>query len=37
MHITAGYHYHTVHAESDETLDCIRAMLKDRQYTVEEI
>ena len=37
MHITAGYHYHTVRAESDETLDCIRAMLKDRQYTVEEI
>ena len=37
MHITAGYHYHTVRAETEEILDSIGAMLKERQYTAEEI
>lgn len=37
MHITAGYHYHTVRAETEETLDRIFEMLKERQYSVPEI
>lgn len=37
MHVTAGYHYHTVRAESDVALDRIREMLKERQYIAEEI
>ena len=37
MHITAGYHYHTVRAESEEALNRIGAMLKECQYAAEEI
>ena len=37
MHITAGYHYHTIRAESEEALNRIGAMLKECQYAVEEI
>ena len=34
MHITDGYHYHTVRAESKEVLDAIAAMLKKKGYLV---
>lgn len=32
MHITGGYHYHTVRADSDETLDLIEEKLKNSGY-----
>ena len=32
MHITGGYHYHTVRADSEETLDQIEAELLKRNY-----
>ena len=32
MHITGGYHYHTVRADSEETLDQIEAQLSKRNY-----
>ena len=32
MHITGGYHYHTVRAQSDEILDRIEFALKERNY-----
>ena len=32
MHITGGYHYHTVRAESEEILDSIADELKKRDY-----
>ena len=32
MHITGGYHYHTVRADSEETLDQIEAELSKRNY-----
>ena len=32
MHITGGYHYHTVRADSEETLDLIEAELSKRNY-----
>lgn len=32
MHVTAGYHYHTVTAESEAVLDRIEAALKERKY-----
>ena len=32
MHITGGYHYHTVRAESEELLDCIELALKEKNY-----
>ena len=32
MHITGGYHYHTVRAQSDEILDRIEFTLKERNY-----
>ena len=32
MHITGGYHYHTVRADSEENLDQIEAELSKRNY-----
>ena len=32
MHITGGYHYHTVRAETDEILDQVEEALKARGY-----
>ncbi len=32
MNITGGYHYHTVRAENEETLDRIGRFLSDRNY-----
>ena len=32
MHITGGYHYHTVRAESEELLDRIEFALKEKNY-----
>jgi transcriptional regulator of NAD metabolism len=37
MHITEGYHYHTVRADSEETLDKIEAALDEKAYIVPEI
>lgn len=37
MHITGGYHYHTVRAESEAVLDRIEAALAERNYIVPEI
>lgn len=37
MHITGGYHYHTVRAESEYALDCIETALKKKNYIVPEI
>lgn len=37
MHITSGYHYHTVRAENEETLDKIEKALNEKGYTVPEI
>ena len=37
MHVTSGYHYHTVQADSEEILDRIEAALGDKGYTVPEI
>ncbi len=37
MHITDGYHYHTVRADSEKTLDEIEAMLLKKGYLVPEI
>jgi len=37
MNITGGYHYHTVRAENNETLDKIEIALKDKDYIVPEI
>lgn len=37
MHITGGYHYHTVKAESAEALDKIFTALNDKGYIVPEI
>jgi transcriptional regulator of NAD metabolism len=37
MHITGGYHYHTVRAESEAVLDRIEAALAARNYLVPEI
>ena len=34
--ITSGYHYHTVEADSEETLDLIGEMLKEKGFLVEE-
>ena len=33
--ITSGYHYHTVEADSEETLNLIENMLKEKGYLVE--
>lgn len=37
MNITGGYHYHTVRAESNEILDRIDLVLRERGYSVPEI
>lgn len=37
MNITGGYHYHTVRAESEETLDKISKSLEERGYIAPEI
>lgn len=37
MHITGGYHYHTVRADSEAVLDRIEAALTKRNYIVPEI
>ncbi len=37
MHITDGYHYHTVRADSRETLDAIEKSLLEKNYIVPEI
>ena len=37
MHITEGYHYHTVRADSEATLDKIEAALDEKAYIVPEI
>jgi len=37
MHITGGYHYHTVQADSEEILDRIEAALGEKGYIVPEI
>lgn len=34
--ITSGYHYHTVEADSEETLDMIGEMLEEKGFLVEE-
>lgn len=37
MHITGGYHYHTVRADNEEALDRIENALRKRSYIVPEI
>ena len=37
MNITGGYHYHTVRAESEETLDKINEILTQKNYIAPEI
>jgi len=37
MHVTGGYHYHTVRADDETTLDRIEAALAERGYIVPEI
>ena len=37
MHITGGYHYHTVRADSEDVLDRIENALNKRNYIVPEI
>ena len=37
MHITGGYHYHTVRAASEETLDKIESALNSKKYIAPEI
>ncbi len=37
MHITGGYHYHTVRAESEAVLDRIEQALAQREFIVPEI
>ena len=37
MHITGGYHYHTVRADSEAALDRIEAALTQRHYIVPEL
>lgn len=36
MHITGGYHYHTVHAENEQVLDEIENALHEKGYIVPE-
>ena len=35
MRITSNYHYHTVEADSEETLDLIEQALRERGYLIE--
>ena len=37
MHVTGGYHYHTVRAENEAVLDRIEAALNEKNYIVPEI
>ncbi len=37
MNVTSGYHYHTVKADSEETLDLIEKALGDKNYLAPEI
>ncbi len=37
MHITGGYHYHTVRADSEAVLDSIQQYLSENNYIVPEI
>ncbi|MCD8181493.1 MAG: transcription repressor NadR [Firmicutes bacterium] len=37
MNITSGYHYHTVKADSEETLDLIEKALEEKHYLAPEI
>jgi len=37
MHITGGYHYHTVQAENDQILDNIEAALNEKGFIVPEL
>ncbi len=37
MHITGGYHYHTVRADNDEVLDRIAKALNEKNYIAPEI
>ncbi len=37
MHITSGYHYHTVRAENKQILDAVESLLTEKGYTVPEI
>lgn len=37
MHVTGGYHYHTVRADNEATLDRIESALNERHYIVPEI
>ncbi len=37
MHVTGGYHYHTVRAENEAILDRIESALNERNYIVPEI
>lgn len=37
MHVTGGYHYHTVRAENEAVLDRIEAALNEKHYIVPEI
>lgn len=37
MHITGGYHYHTVRADTEAMLDRIEAVLNEKKYIVPEI
>ncbi len=37
MHVTGGYHYHTVRADNDAVLDRIEAVLNEKNYIVPEI
>ncbi len=37
MHITSGYHYHTVRADTEYILDCIAEALKSKNYIAPEV
>ena len=37
MHVTGGYHYHTVRADNESVLDRIEKVLNERNYIVPEI
>ena len=37
MHVTGGYHYHTVRADNEAVLDLIEAALSEKNYIVPEI
>lgn len=37
MHITGGYHYHTVRADNEAVLDLIEAALREKNYIVPEL